>query len=122
MGTNYYARTNICPHCGHYDERHIGKSSAGWTFSFHGYRPSVLDEQEPLLDSWNAWKDYLQQPGVKIFDECGDEVSCDAFVKMVEAKKSEAFNHTTYCRQNYAHSHNDELDDEGNSISYCDFS
>jgi len=36
MGTNYYHRTNICEKCGRFDETHIGKSSWGWTFSFHG--------------------------------------------------------------------------------------
>jgi hypothetical protein len=37
MGTNYYLETNICPHCGRFEELHIGKSSAGWCFALHVY-------------------------------------------------------------------------------------
>ncbi len=44
MGINYYHRTNICKECGRYDERHIGKSSHGWQFSFHGYNFSEFQE------------------------------------------------------------------------------
>jgi len=122
MGTNYYARTNICEHCNRYDELHIGKSSAGWTFSFHGYKPSAFAEHVPLLDSWKAWQEYLQQPGIKVFSEYGEEVAYADFAKMVEAKKSEELNHTLYCRQrSCTYSQDDELDDEGNSFSYSEF-
>ena len=53
MGTNYYHRTNICPHCNRYDERHIGKSSVGWHFNFRGY-----DE----IKTFEDWKKVLRKP------------------------------------------------------------
>ena len=35
MGTNFYIRYNKCSCCDRYDELHVGKSSYGWSFSFH---------------------------------------------------------------------------------------
>ena len=35
MGTNYYAKINICPTCKRPEETiHLGKSSGGWKFMF----------------------------------------------------------------------------------------
>ncbi len=85
MGTNYYAREEICNRCGHAKkESHIGKSSAGWTFSFH-----ALDD----IKSANEWFMFLSQKDVKIFDEYDIEVSYTDFVDLVLSKKKEKYSH-----------------------------
>jgi len=108
MGTNYYAREGICKECGvSKKETHIGKSSYGWTFTFHS-----TDE----IRSYKEWIEFLSQKEVKIFNEYGDEVSLKDFKKMVSAKTDEKHNHAKeYPEGNY-------LDKEGNSMSPGDFS
>ena len=54
MGTNYYVAKNYCECCDRYDqEYHIGKSSYGWSFTFHGYKAAQLV-------SWKQWKEFLK--------------------------------------------------------------
>jgi hypothetical protein len=84
MGTNYYARYNECKCCNRYDEIHIGKSSAGWTFTFH-----ATDD----IKSFKDWALFLQNSGVKIFDEYGDEKSFSQFLQLVDGKKYNPLNH-----------------------------
>lgn len=123
MGTNYYHRTNICEHCDRFDEHHIGKASAGWTFSFHGEREEIT-ERNPLgevIASFDDWKDRLSLG--KIFDEYGTEVAFEEFVRMVERKKQEKCNHTEYCKVDHpSHAQENWLDNEGNSFSEGEFS
>ncbi len=84
MGTNYYHRIDICESCNRYKEKHIGKSSAGWQFSFQGYRE---DEDIPKIASFEDWKRELQADG-KIFDEYGREMSFEEFVEYVERRQT----------------------------------
>lgn len=59
MGTNYYVRVpceNACEHCNGTKDVHLGKSSAGWAFTFRGnpdwdYTDSNIGRLEPL----GAW-------------------------------------------------------------------
>ncbi len=55
MGTNYYLKTGLCPHCGKGVERlHIGKSSGGWCFSLHVIPEEGIND----LDDWKKkWRD-----------------------------------------------------------------
>jgi hypothetical protein len=83
MGTNYYVATNHCECCDRYDEDyHIGKSSFGWAFSFHGYRPE-------LLVSWKQWKEFLKDK--MIVDEYRKRIDYDWFVQFIEKEKSPNF-------------------------------
>ena len=83
MGTNYYVAKNKCECCNRYDtEYHIGKSSMGWAFTFHGYPWNKLR-------SWKEWKEFLKDQ--IIMDEYGDQKDYDWFVKMVETYKSPSF-------------------------------
>ncbi len=120
MGTNYYHRTNICSCCGRYDENHIGKSSGGWTFGFHGEKEWDLD-LNPLgvVASLSDWKLRLEKG--KIFDEYGVEISLEDFLKLVESKKDAKLNHTEYCREHHP-SEKCWLDDDGNSFAEGEFS
>ena len=109
MGTNYYHHINICEHCNRSDIIHIGKSSFGWTFSFH-----ATDN----IRSWQDWQEALQDG--KIFDEYDREVSLEDFIKLVEEKQKipGALNHAL---QKYDYDR-DFVDNEGYSFSEGDFS
>jgi hypothetical protein len=97
MGTNYYVASNHCECCDRYDEEyHIGKSSGGWAFSFHGYRAE-------RLVSWQAWKEFLKDK--VIMDEYGERIDYDWFVEYIEGPKAPSYTNA-HGRKNLQH--NDE--------------
>ena len=108
MGTNYYARVMPCKHCNLVKtEDHIGKSSAGWTFTFH-----ATDE----IKSYKQWLKFLKNPDTKIYDEYDRECSLEDFKHMVKVKKDAKYKHAI-------ESDDDSyLDEEGNSMSPHGFS
>ena len=112
MGTNYYWHPPSgprCPTCGRSEQPeeiiHIGKSSAGWTFSFH-----ATDE----IRSAQQWQEVTKHG--KIVDEYGRVEPHADFWDFVERKKSEKLNHAVqYPTSSYR-------DVEGNSFSEGEFS
>lgn len=114
MGTNYYHRTNVCEHCGRGDDDvHIGKSSGGWTFSFHGTAE---------IRSWEDWLKVLRGGG-EIFDEYERRVTLRDFIKLVDDKRTAELNHTIEMRNSPDGRYFDEwLDDCGHSFSGHEFS
>lgn len=92
MSTNYYHRFNECEHCGRYDEKHIGKNSGGWQFSFRAY---VDGDGNVIVGSWADWQNVLKAG--RIFDEYGKEVSLDWFVALVEESRGKQ-NHYDYVK------------------------
>lgn len=86
MGTNYYAEPLApCSACARPFERlHIGKSSYGWEFSFHGYKALGLT-------SFREWLAFLPTC-VRIVDEYGETVTIDALTELV-ASKIGGYNH-----------------------------
>jgi len=89
MGTNYYAverkfalYRNIL---------HIGKSSGGWKFLFHGYQDYELEWGKPHINinSIEDWKDFLNNSTYGILNEYDEEISYDDFFKFVEEKQKE---------------------------------
>lgn len=110
MGTNYYVRYNICKECERYDEIHIGKSSAGWTFTFQA------QEDEVTIKSYKEWLSFLSKKGVKIFDEYNRKISLQKFKELVEAKRNERNNHAKQYPEGSF------LDEKGNSFSEGEFS
>ena len=55
MGTNYDWTAGICLTCGHaQEERHIGKSSAGWCFSLHMYPDNGIRALSDWIAKWKA--------------------------------------------------------------------
>lgn len=121
MGTNYYWHIpgNPCSACGHDADKgdyHIGKSSAGWTFSFHAV-------PELGVASYRDWlRTFAASPHGKIVDEYGREHSVADFVVLVEGKR-DGKNHTQYVRAEHtAFSDDCYLDGDGHSFSRGDFS
>jgi len=112
MGTNFYARINPCKTCGEAKEViHIGKSSFGWTFTFH-----ATEE----IKSYKQWLEILSSKKVKIFDEYDREISLKNFKELVEDKRKSKYNHAIECKNDeYDKSY---LDEEGNSMSKGEFS
>jgi len=70
MGTNYYLEPKPpCPYCGrHYDQIHIGKSSAGWCFSLHIIPEKGINNLDDWIKLWTI-------KGSVITDEYGDTIS-----------------------------------------------
>ena len=129
MGINYYWRYNICEHCDRYDNIHIGKSSHGWTFSFHGMVRKPWDDESILnIVSYKDWLHFFKKETGKIYNEYGDWVSVKQFKYIVESKRNAKLNHTIYCRKSEECSTREHgfktcfLDDDGNSFNTCEFS
>jgi hypothetical protein len=127
MGTNYYhergsVETHRCPRCGDRCERcegetrtHIGKSSAGWTFSFHATE---------TIRSYRDWLAVLESGG-RIVNEYGEEVSLDEFKARVEGKRSSPNSHAKEALRGAWGSHyasTQFLDPEGHSFNEGEFS
>lgn len=114
MGTNYYIKTKTCKTCGHKPESiHLGKSSAGWQFSFQ-YNGGKYYKDVNEMRIWLADK--------KITDEYEDEVSYQEFWKMVEDKqKEENQNHAEYCHKHYPETKTREYIIDGYSFSDVEF-
>ena len=81
MGTNYFLRYNQCEHCGRYDEKHIGKSSAGWCFGLHVY-------PEERINTLNDWKILFSQPNAKIYNEYHELISVNDLLNNITKRKS----------------------------------
>lgn len=79
MGTNFYTRINECASCERFEEIHLGKSSAGWQFSFQ-YNDGKYYKNMPQMKKW--LKDKI------IKNEYGEVISNEDFWKMVRTKQS----------------------------------
>ena len=93
-------------------EIHIGKSSAGWTFSF---------QETPFYKSYKELLKFYEdnKNSIEIVDEYGDKIDIDYFKKLVEDKKKEEFNYTKYIGNDEEYVY---LDEEGNSFTKNYFS
>jgi len=90
MGTNYYARYELCSHCNRYEEIHIGKSSMNFKFMFH-----ATDE----IKSYEDWIKFLSRKKTKIFDEYGNKISLKDFKKKVAEKQKAVYNNIAELNQ-----------------------
>ncbi len=106
MSTNYYFQpTNDNPLAA-YGSIHVGKSSAGWTFSFHGYdikaayRNLTVESglsvrcsvPELIVKDFPAVVGMLESGG-KLTNEYGETMETQEFIEMVLKKQSSANNH-----------------------------
>lgn len=111
MGTNFYHITNECRNCGRRDEKHIGKSSKGWTFSFQGYK---------CIRSFADWLDVFNVLGGSIFDEFGNQWTIATFEKLVNSKKDEPKSMAKEVEKGVSHFY--WLDEDDNSFTDHEFS
>jgi hypothetical protein len=109
---------------------HIGKSSVGWTFSFHAVDKYELQDLDidvvSKIESYGDLVAVLDTGKYDIFDEYEREVTNYEFFSLIENKRKCKFNHTTECLNNprdrdYALA-NCWLDKAGNSFSRGEFS
>jgi hypothetical protein len=78
MGTNYYLTQNVCQHCGRGDEqKHIGKSSAGWVFALHVYPEEGIHD---LPD----WVKLLTDSKETIKNEYGDVLTLAELLDVIK--------------------------------------
>lgn len=77
MGTNYFVTYNECGECGRYDKYHIGKNSAGWTFSLHV-------DPEKNINNFNDIKSLMKKG--KIYDEYGMETPYEEMISIITEK------------------------------------
>jgi hypothetical protein len=118
MGTNYYWEPiNVpppCPTCGHappHERLHVGKSSAGWTFTFQAYPARGVTS---FLD----WRDEFERPGWRIVDEYGVPVPLADFLALVREKVTAPF-----CQAKlHPPDRTSYLDAEGHAFTDGDFS
>ena len=99
MGTNYYTKTEDG------EELHIGKSSCGWTFSFHA---------TDTIKSYRQWLRYLKYN--QIYDECGEDIALKDFQRLIESKRNNKYSHARACDDGSF------TDEDGNSMTPDDFS
>jgi hypothetical protein len=115
MGTNYYARTEACEHCGRSDsDVHICKSLT----MFRGYtadQPCALGVIESVAD----WRRVLREtPKLRVFDEYGREEEIAAFLDAIDATQLEQRRRQyDWMQAHYPGQTTDWLDAEG--FSFC---
>jgi hypothetical protein len=107
MGTNYYWIKNPCPHCGHGDRLHIGKSAAGWKFMFHAPEG---------VRSYTDWLEILRSDRGTIVSQYGEEFSVGHFEEIVEIKNDDS-NENPSVRDS-----NEWYDEDGYHFSGYEFS
>lgn len=110
MGTNYFIVRNFCEHCGRGEREHIGKSSAGWTFSFQ-----ATDE----VYDFATWLENVKRPGSIIVDEYDGIFTVDELLTLIERKRDAPNNHARDVHELPGHAF---LDKDGNSFTRWDFS
>ena len=122
MGTNYYVNTppgcggKCADHC--HDRRiHLGKSSAGWAFTFRGYPRDDWDAETEGVVTWpvtdyTSWLRMLDLGEIR--DEYGQPVSRDELVEEIDSKRGG--------RNNISGGSPEYLDADGNRFLPCDFS
>lgn len=90
MGTNFYAikrKPSL-----YNTPLHIGKSSGGWMFLFHGYQDYHFDNEfyydEAInINSIEDWAKYLKNDNIVILNEYDEEYTYEEFFKMVFYKQ-----------------------------------
>lgn len=123
MGTNYYADVSTCKCCNRTDTYHLGKSSAGWTFTFQ-----AIDNDGVVVRNYDQWLELIKRAD-RVYDEYGDDQTAEQMVALVEGKRKAPNNHTIYMNTEYRKINSWYrpdgtqywLDQYGNSFSLGDF-
>lgn len=90
MGTNFYAikrKPSL-----YNTPLHIGKSSSGWMFLFHGYQDYHFNnkfyyDEAININSIEDWVKYLNNDDIVILNEYDEEYPLEEFLFLVNAKQ-----------------------------------
>jgi len=126
MGTNYFLkpkRKALEKFRASVSQIHIGKSSAGWSFSFQALNSEELDGMDASItediSSAQDWAKWISEDRYEICNEYGETISGAEFWQMVEDKK-EGLNHYEETKRTYYNK--SYVDDEGHSFTRGYFS
>lgn len=126
MGTNYYLKCPPCECCGRRDaDYHLGKSSGGWTFSFHGNKDPDLG---PVITTAQEWEAHIRAKlaeGWTIQNEYGRDTGVEELLALIERKQSSRLSHAVFCERNHPEDvwrGRTWLDPDGNSFTAGEFS
>lgn len=132
MGTNYYLMTDACAHCKRGDEKiHLGKCSAGWAFSFRGYRKHKdwLPEGIEKVESLEEWRQLVNTPNTIVVDEYGVQEDKEEFIKWAEELSANVLEnygkvryHARYMETHKFRQYSDDQMIDGQSFSFQEFS
>ena len=121
---NYYLEVETCTKCHSKKRWHVGKSSNGWKFHFHGL-VSADSPTGQALRSYSAWKKAFRSvKRATLMDEEGNEIGLAAFNAKVKSKQlDEYMSPVEYAyRRGYTDHCAYWLDPEGYEFSSGDFS
>ena len=117
---NYYHRTNICEHCGRFDERHIGKASGGWRFHWQATH-TYDDGRGPQIRSVADWRERLKIGAV--FNEYDEQIDTAEFLDMALGWCVDGKDCVLEAQRNgYARDYDYFHDEDGNCFSGGEFS
>lgn len=88
MGTNYYARIDICKVCKRFNEIHLGKQSGGWKFA--------IEMQEGYYRDYEEFIQFIKREDVKIVNEYGKSISPTVLIKGIKAHSKEQSHFSGY--------------------------
>lgn len=86
MGTNFYWRDSACAHCNRYEEIHVGKRSAGWSFGFRAWPHQLMNADHPdwghnpaspfgfKVMKREEWRKVFAERTGQLFDEYGQHI------------------------------------------------
>lgn len=96
MGTNYYMEPQApCETCKRpFEQKHIGKSSAGWCFGLHVYPEDGINDLADWIREWS-------KSGSRIVDEYGKAVTLDEMEQRV-TKRSGRSPDAAFYSENHA--------------------
>lgn len=148
MGTNYYFKpSSFNAELSSVEMIHIGKSSSGWSFSFHGYKPpsdlysgaTVMLSGDNLgsydgilyratkivlnLQSKEDWFKFLEKQSGDIVNEYGNILSLDSFKEIIAMESPDRILSNGKKLQGHADVDpiNTITDNDGYSISFNEF-
>jgi hypothetical protein len=120
MGTNFYlVKRCSCGEAIVGDKIHLGKSSAGWSFSFRGYRGPYNPYQ---VENIQEWKDLIEQNCYELEDENGNKWDIDEFYKISIGKAQKMIDNGKIPRYHAKEFWEDSQMIDGHSFSFGEFS
>lgn len=117
MGTNYYVRTasceNACEHCAESRLVHLGKTSAGWRFSFQA------QPEWPREQAFAEWQTLAGSGSIE--DEYGRAITRTELLAMIVARRDLRSHLTPQPDLDYHRPSDDWFENDGHEFGTRDF-